>query len=334
MRAERIVFRDKLVCDVDRYDAEIRTDTDVLVETVASLVSAGTELAMYTKIHPRFSDPTNAWAKYPFFPGYSSVGIVRETGAAVKGLSAGDTIYFWGKHATYQVINAASSRYIKIPAGVDYEPFVFYHMAEIALTAPWQMSASFGKSVLVAGMGVIGNLAAQLYLLSGASHVYGVDIVDRRLSQANACGLHETVNPAGRSFVEALSSIGVAGVDIAVEAIGANPVIRECLKTVNKNGAAVLLGSPRTPMEVDLYDDVHCKGMKLVGAHEGSLTPDEKRAVEPYLITLLANGLLKTGPLITHRLTIDDAPAVYDGLLNRKDEFTGVLFTYGKQRAA
>ncbi|MBI4979128.1 MAG: zinc-binding dehydrogenase [Spirochaetes bacterium] len=334
MRAERIVFKDKMQCDVDSYDAVVRDPMDVLVETVCSLVSAGTELAMYTKIHPHFSDPANTWAKYPFFPGYSSVGVVRETGSGVTDLAAGDMIYFWGKHATYQVVNTKSSRMIKIPANAAYEPFVFYHMAEIALTASWQVPAAFGKSVLVAGMGVIGNLAAQIYMLSGASQVYACDIVPRRLEQAKACGLVNGVNTAGRPFTDALKEIGVSGVDIAVEAIGANPVIRECLKAVRKNGSAVLLGSPRTPMEVDMYSDIHCKGLHLVGAHEASLTPDEKRRVEPYLITLLANDLLRTGPLITHRCELTDAPAVYDGLLNKKDEFTGVLFTYGKKLAA
>ena len=329
MRAERVVFRDKLVCEVECFDAEVRADTDVLVQTVASLVSAGTELAMYTKSHPGFNDPGNTWAKYPVFPGYSSVGIVLETGKAVQDLAPGDTICFWGRHATVQVINTTTVRCIKLPPDVDYEAFAFFHMAEISVTAAWQKSAAFGKSVLVAGMGIVGNLAAQFYALSGASHVYGVDLIDNRLAQAKACGLHETLNPSGRSFGDMLRSIGVAGVDIAVEAIGANPVIRECLSVAKPNGAVVLLGSPRTPMEVDLYH-VHSKGIKLVGAHECSLTLEEKHALAPYLVTLLRNGLLKTAPLITHRLPIAKAPMVYEGLLNSKDTFTGVLFTYAR----
>ncbi len=326
MHAERLVFREKFQCEVEGFEAVVKDSREVLVENRCSLVSAGTELAMFARIHPHFERPDKTWVKYPFRPGYSSIGKVKECGADVKELAVGDVIYFWGNHGTHQVLHLDLDRFIKLPADVPPEPFLFYHLAEIALTAPWRSPVLFGQTVLVAGLGLVGNLAAQLYQLAGAGKVYGFDLMEKRLEQSRLAGIRNAINPGKKSFLEALSDIGVSGVDIAVEAIGSGPVIRECLQSVHKNGSVVLLGSPRVPMELNLYEDVHCRGISLVGAHEGTLSPEEKRRAQPFLVTLLQSGLLKTAPLITHRVKLEDGLKAYEGLLHQKDEFLGVSF--------
>src|SRR5947207_1800797 len=73
----------------------------ILVRTEASLVSAGTELAIYTGIHQGLTNPEASWPKYPQPMGYMAVARVEQAGPGVEGYRAGDRLLTSTGHASH-----------------------------------------------------------------------------------------------------------------------------------------------------------------------------------------------------------------------------------------
>jgi len=88
------------------------------------------------------------------------------------------------------------------------------------------------------------------------------------------------------------------------------------------------LGSPRGGAELSLYFDIHRTGVSIVGAH-GGRQPEVAQFDDPepheLMLDFIAQGRLQIAPLHTHTLPASDAQLAYDGLLNEKGKFLGVL---------
>src|SRR6185369_3215344 len=76
----------------------------IRVRTLASAVSAGTELAVYTGTHQWLQDPTLPDWKFPFRPGYSAAGVIDAVGPDVEGWQPGDRVSFPGNHASAELL--------------------------------------------------------------------------------------------------------------------------------------------------------------------------------------------------------------------------------------
>src|ERR671934_2603719 len=95
----------------------------VLVETEASAVSAGTELAVYTGTHQWLKDPSLPDWKFPFRPGYSAAGTVVAVGSDIKDWKPGDRVSYPGNHASAELLTLGHERgkLWRLPAGLEAE---------------------------------------------------------------------------------------------------------------------------------------------------------------------------------------------------------------------
>ena len=193
-----------------------------------SIISAGTEGSFYTNLmadvppvyRPR---PTI----YPARTGYGHLGVVEALGPAESGgsppLRPGQRVLSFSRHAS--VVRCDARRFaLPVPPDADGRRVVFTRMAGVAITALRVSTASAGDSVAVIGLGLVGNLAAQLFQIAGC-RVIGFDLSPRRLELARACGVtnvHDAsqVDPVEvtRSWVGSPDDRG--GARIVVEAIG------------------------------------------------------------------------------------------------------------------
>ena len=77
MLAQRLVFPEPQRCEVEEFDLDERLGPgEVLVRNRLALISAGTDLEIFTRTHRAFLDPDSAYARYPFYPGSAAVGDV------------------------------------------------------------------------------------------------------------------------------------------------------------------------------------------------------------------------------------------------------------------
>lgn len=327
MKIQSLVFPGKDQCLVET--TTIPDDPgpgEVLIRNRLSLISAGTELAMFTETHRGFEEPDFGYAKFPFRPGYAVVGEVVAVGDGVTDLAPGTRVFHRNRHATHALLN--HDVVLPVPEGVLDTHAPFIAMLQIAMSAPRQAPVHFGENVLVIGMGLVGNLCAQLCGLAGAAQVAAADLAAPRLAQAKACGVDLAFNLSEKPLSAWLPELGPRGANYVVEAVGSGPTIDLALKAAANHGRVVLLGSPRDRLELDPYFDIHRTGLRVIGAHASTVDAATREQDMPFLWSLLATGRINLEPLITHVLPYTEGQKAYEGLRDRKDEYLGVLLEY------
>jgi 2-desacetyl-2-hydroxyethyl bacteriochlorophyllide A dehydrogenase len=321
--AQRLAITGPGRCEVETVRVPVAPlgPRDVVVRNTASLVSAGTELSMFTGAHLGLARADH-WAKYPWCPGYAVTGIVEAIGdeaAAMLGVGPGDRVFHDGNHQTRSRVNLDFSVVRALPDGLDDDAALFHKLLGIALTAFRLAPVRFGEDVAVIGQGLVGILAAQLARESGALRVTGCDITGGRLAMSRACGVDVQLD---------LRETTLAGADLVIEAVGLAASTDAAIKGVRDGGRVVLLGSARERLEFDPYFDVHLRGVTIVGAHESRLSREQRRADEAFIVHLLASGRVDVGPLVTHRMPYTAAQRAYVGLRDETDTFVGVVLQY------
>jgi 2-desacetyl-2-hydroxyethyl bacteriochlorophyllide A dehydrogenase len=327
--AKKIVF--PKAYEVGYETRELKTameDNQLLIRTQYSLISPGTELAFYTDTHIA----RDSWAKLPISPGYNSVGEVVAVGKAVTAVSPGDQVLTFRPHADYDVTMYNPERLIKLPKGLSPKKALFARMADISMSSLIHSRIQAGTHVVVIGMGIVGNLAAQLYAIQGARSI-GVDVVEQRLQIANQTGISHTVQSGDNvDLVENVKEItGGHEPDIVVEATGNPALINVALGLVRRRGQVILLGSPRGTAEIDVYRHIHSRGVSLTGAHANIKGFDglpSSLEIIRYMLELINKGVLSVEPLITHVLRPNQAKEAYDMLLNKKESALGVILDW------
>ena len=213
---------------------------EVRLRTLFSGISAGTELTAYRGtnpyLHKRWDGERRLFVAdertEPQFPlrgwGYEEVGEIVEVGSGAAGLEVGERVYgTWG-HRTGRVVTADYARARVLAPQVEPILGVFSQIGAIALNGILDAQINLGETVAVFGMGVVGQLVAQLARLSGA-RVVAVDLLESRRKLASGLGAHVTID--GRGAAEALKELtGGRGADICIEASGATAALNEAVR--------------------------------------------------------------------------------------------------------
>jgi 2-desacetyl-2-hydroxyethyl bacteriochlorophyllide A dehydrogenase len=329
MTAYSVVFTGVRKVELQAQSRPAVAGGEVLVRTERTLISPGTELALYEGTHSALHDPEIPFAKYPHRPGYAAVGRVEACGAAVDAVKPGDRIFFLGRHETWSLLRPAEAVWLPAPADLPPDKILFARLVQIAATASYCFR-SRPERVLVLGAGLIGMLAAQVFQAQGIREVVVQDINAARLALAARCGILRCVLGTGTSLAQALAELG-AEPDVIVEATGVPALVPAALAAVRRRGDVVLLGSPRDRMEIDLYKHIHRKGVALIGAHEAML-PDRAPAGQPsrqalleQALTWLRRGQICVDGLVTNVVRPEDLPVTYERISKDKSNVLGVI---------
>lgn len=195
-------------------------------------------------------------------------GTVQAVGSAVAGWAVGDAALAHAQHGDWAVGDARTMLMRHVPAGVSMEQAALARLGAISLVRVREGHVMLGDTVVVLGLGLIGQLAAQLSRLAGARPVIGVDLIPGRLRVAAGSGV-QAVHP-DEADVAGMVREATDGrmADVVIEATGNPALVPTALDLAAEGGRVVPLGSLRGPVEIDAYATIHRKGIALVGAHE------------------------------------------------------------------
>ena len=138
-------------------------DDEVLVETICSAISAGTEMLVYRNQFPHLKetyDSISSDLKYPLTYGYACVGKVQEIGNAVKEEWKDRLVFSFQPHTSHFI--AKIENLLPIPASLSPETACFLPNMETAVNLIQDGAPILGERVLVLGQGVVGLLTASL----------------------------------------------------------------------------------------------------------------------------------------------------------------------------
>jgi 2-desacetyl-2-hydroxyethyl bacteriochlorophyllide A dehydrogenase len=309
---------------------------EVLVRAACSLVSAGTEMAVYSGSHIGFTLPNPPeWLHFPIGLGYAMAGTIQAVGSEVGEWAVGDRALASARHGDWALCDVRAAIVRRLPAGVSMAEGVLARMGGISLVGVRQAGVALGETVVVLGLGLIGQFAAQLSRLAGARPVIGVDLIPDRVRVAAASGI-QAVNPDEVDVAQVVRDVtGGRMAEVVIEATGNPDVVPAALDLAVEGGRVVLLGSLRGKVEIDAYSTVHRRGISIIGAHDRlSAHPYTRR--DPWtrernldlVLRLFADGSLQSEGLIGHRIRPDDVREMYELLVERPADFLGVLIEW------
>ena len=337
MQNKRVVFTGPWQVELieEEYTRQPLSSEEVLVKKIYTLISPGTELACLSG--------NEFWFHMPQTPGYAAVSEIVEVGNGQHSFKKGDIVFHYGDHSNYQVVTTRGI-FLKVPEKLDLKWVPFTRMATIAATSIRVSDIEFGDFVSVTGLGLVGNMAAQLARLQGA-HVIAIDLSPERKKNAERCGITDTHNGDKNSLKQyVMERTGGVGVSTHIEATGVPQVGVNSLELISKLGEIIFLGSPRGEYNTDVTDvlnychlfDRGCITFK--GAHEWRYPVEANAHIKHSLVRnsqimfeLMIQNKLQVEPLISHVLAPEQAAEAYEGLRNNKEQFFGVLFDWSKE---
>jgi predicted dehydrogenase len=282
----------------------------------------------------------------PVAMGYSSAGVVLESREADH-LRPGTRVACAGAgYATHaERVWVPRNLVVPLPDGVSFEQGACATMGAIALQAVRQADIRLGDRVVVIGLGLIGNLAAQLASAHGA-RVLGFDLSPSRAVLGREVGCHIAVSDPD-AIVDAVHAFtdghGADCVIVAASAPGNNQPLATAVDLVRLRGKVVIVGYvgmeiPRNEAylkEIDVRMSMSYGPGRYDAAYEerghdypfAHVRYTEQRNLRAFL-DVVADGRVTVDPLISHRFRIENALDAY-ALLDSGREHLGIALQYG-----
>ena len=222
-----------------------------------------------------------------------------------------------GSQAELLLVPTANMTLRTIPEGMSDEIALFAgDVMGTGYHAILETGIGEGDSVAVLGLGPVGLCAVQAARAAGAE-VIAVDTVADRLELARSFGatpVHLTEEDP-RGAVKAATER--RGVDAAIDAVGDPRALDMACKMTRKTGTVFAIGVYAEPIELHM-GVVWLKALTLKTGHANVIAH-----LDPVL-EKLSSGELDPGPLVTHRMPLDDAPEAY-ALYDRREALKIVL---------
>lgn len=325
----------KVALETIELDERKLPDDHLLVKTLYSAVSAGTECAWIS------GNSNNPGQNFPFYPGYSAVGEVVRIGKDVKNFAVGDSVIVpWGGHRSYTMTPAApvwTGAHKISDSRVNLKDAALTHIASFPMLGVRKLKIQMGESVMIAGLGILGQIALQAAKYSGAVPLLGCDFSPERRELALKLGADAVFDPQEPDFIEKIrAATNGKGISAVVEVTGKAAALKQTLGYTAKMGRISLLGCTRIPdCPIDFYRDVHLPGITLIGAHTSNRPANESRPGEwsehddyDAILKFLASGRFDFASLIHKTPSPADCTALYHTLLNDPNPPMGIVFDW------
>lgn len=345
----------------------------VLVRTVASLISAGTERAavelvskglvqearqrpdlvkaVVAKVKSQgilntFASVRDKMAASQTL-GYSAAGIVAAVAEDVTEFQIGDRVACAGvgfaSHA--EVLSVPKNLCVHLPENVSFESGAYGTLGAIALQGVRLAEPTLGESIVVIGLGLVGQLTVQLLKANGC-RVFGLDLDQTRVALALEMGADKAIvsNEAASKEIETWTRGHGADAVLITAATESNEPVELAARVSRLKGRVIVVGM--TGMEIP-RQPFFSRELKLIISMSygpGRYDPDyeerghdyplpyvrwtEKRNIESF-VELVGDKRVNVDRLTTHRFQIAEAERAYQVISgDLREPHLGVVLNY------
>jgi len=282
--------------------------SQLLVQTVFSAISSGTEAtsvknSKQSLVLRAVREPNNVRRAFDYArskgvsalvervrgdaslgatSGYSLSGRVIAVGINVEGFRVGDNVAVAGagvaNHAEFVV--APVNLCVPLPEGVSFEAGCTATIGAIALQAVRRLNPTIGETVVVLGLGLVGQLVNQILVANGC-RVIGVDTNDSRVSESVDAGAVSGLNPlkvdAVREVLRLTHEFGADGVVVAA-ASRSSALVADAMKMSRRKGRVVVVGDVGLNIRRDLMYEKELDLLVSTSYGPGRYDPDYEEA--------------------------------------------------------
>ena len=314
----------------------------VLVETLASAISPGTELLIYrgqapTDIPVDETIPAlTGTFNYPLKYGYAAVGRVSAVGPGVAPEWQGRCVFAYNPHESHFI--SAPEELIPLPPNLSPEEGTLLPNMETAINFLTDGRPLVGEQVAVFGQGVVGLLTTALLAQFPLASLVTLDPIPLRREKSLSLGAHDALDP---TVPDALSRLHEAlqqgrpyrGADLTYELSGNPAALDQAIAATGFNGR-VVIGSwyGQKQESLSLGGRFHRSRISLISSQVSTISPGlesrwSKTRRWQTALQMLQN--LRPAHLVTHRFSIHEAAQAYALLDQSPEEALQIILTYG-----
>jgi len=283
--------------------------------------------------------------------GYSAAGIVIDAGADVMNFSAGDRVACAGagfaSHA--EVLSVPQNLCVRLPDAVDFEAAAFGTLGAIALQGVRLAEPTLGESIVVIGLGLLGQLTVQLLKANGC-RVFGIDLDLAKVELARTLGADDGCVSGGETEEAVKDWSRGRGADavLITAATSSDQPIELAGEISRLKGRVVAVGlvGMNVPRKVYYERELTLKVSMSYGPGRYDPEYEERGHDYPFayvrwtqgrnleaFLDLVAAGSVKVAPLITHRFSIEEGERAYNLIAGEaKEPYLGVVLSYDMKR--
>lgn len=305
------------------------------IKTLYSVISPGTELLTINQSEDRYMSL-----------GYSAVGVVQEMGENVEGFAIGDTVACYGGPYVHhnEILVVPQTLCSKVPEHVNEKEAALSGLGAIAIHALRIAKLQFGETIVVVGLGFLGQLIAKIANAS-AYNVIAYDIHEERSNMLKEDEHIKAFSTLEDMEAAILKDTNNHGADAVLLCAGGkrSSLTGQSLSWIRNKGKVVIVGDvepdfPRGPMfgkEAEIlisraggpgrYDSIY--EAEGIDYPYGFVRWTEGRNVGEYL-RLVNEDRIDVSDFIKDEINFMDAPKEYEDLVNKKSNVLTKLINY------
>jgi 2-desacetyl-2-hydroxyethyl bacteriochlorophyllide A dehydrogenase len=309
---------------------------EVVVQTLVSAISPGTEMLLYRGQFPKHLQADiclpgmNKEFAYPIAYGYACVGKVIEIGQNVSPDWLGRLVFAFQPHISHFV--APVQHLLPVPAGYSPETACFLANTETAINLVQDAAPLLGEQALVLGQGIVGLLTTALLHEFPLASLVTADRYPLRRTASQALGVTACLDPASSNFVSHIKDLLPNGSDLTFELSGVPQALNLALKLTGFSGR-IIIGSwyGEKSTGLDLGGAFHRSRIKLISSQVSTVAPclsgrwDKTRR---FNVAWEALSRIHPERWITHRFPIERAAEAYHLLDDSPDQTIQIIFDY------
>jgi 2-desacetyl-2-hydroxyethyl bacteriochlorophyllide A dehydrogenase len=313
------------------------SERQVMVETIASAISPGTEMLVYRGEAPDNLTVDETLAALPgafSFPikyGYSAVGRVVKIGGSVDSSWQDRVVFAFNPHET--AFTASVDDLVPLPPDIQPEEAVFLPNMETAVNFVMDGRPLIGEQIVIFGQGIVGLLTAALLVNVPLAKVFTVDRYPRRRDLSCRLNVEASFDPDSATFAADLAEqLGRRGDDLTFELSGAPAALDQAIRATGFGGR-VVIGSwyGQKSVTLALGGEFHRSRITLISSQVSTLQPeltgrwDKARRFE---LVWEAIRRIRPAQFITHRIPVEEASSAYQLYDQHPDDALQIILTY------
>ena len=306
----------------------------MLVETICSAISPGTEMLVYRGQFPKeladAHDALSTELKYPLPYGYACVGKVIKISKEMRHRWLGRLVFAFQPHTSHFI--ATPDDLIPIPEEISPETACFLPNMETAVNLVQDSAPILGERVLVFGQGIVGLLTTALLAEFPLASLVACDCYPLRREASLSLGVSAVLDPNASDFREQVRKLLPSGADLSLELSGSPTALDDAISLTGFDGRVVIgswYGEKKTAL--DLGGTFHRSRIKLISSQVSTIAPglrgrwDKGRRFE---VAWGALERIQPQKWITHRFPIEGTKEAYRLLDKSPEKTIQVIFDY------